>query len=102
MVHLPYEKIRQNYPSNILEHITNFFKVLLKWLRITSSGGLLLIIVSFKNVIFDHKHDIVCIEYLINNYHHQINETNLSHRLHLHDIDRHQVSGNIESFKIRS
>jgi len=31
-----------------------------------------------------------------------MNETNLSHQLHLHDIDKHQGSGNIESFKIRS
>jgi len=91
--------------SDVLEHIANPFKALLEWLRIMRSGGLLLIIVPFKNVTFDHKRDIVRIEHLINDYHNHTSEADLSHLdeiLRLHDLGRDHGAGNISTFKARS
>jgi len=69
------------------------------------SGELFLIIVPFKNATFGHKHDIVRIEYLINDCHNQTTESNLSYLndiLRLHDTGKDQVAGNIDSFKTRN
>jgi ubiquinone/menaquinone biosynthesis C-methylase UbiE len=43
----------------VLEYITSSFKALLQGIRIMRSGGLLLIIVPFTNLAFDHKRKVV-------------------------------------------
>jgi hypothetical protein len=91
--------------ADVLEHIANPFKALLEWIRIIRSGGLLLLIVPFKNVTFDHKRDVVRIEHLIDDYKNQITEADLSHLdeiVRLHDIEKDWAAGGIEAFKKRS
>jgi SAM-dependent methyltransferase len=91
--------------SHVLEHIANPFKALLEWLRILRSGGVLIVITPFKAVTFDHKRDIVRIEHLINDYHNQTTEADLSHLdeiLRLHDFSRDIPAKNKEFLKIRS
>jgi SAM-dependent methyltransferase len=91
--------------SHVLEHIANPFKALLEWLRILRSGGLLLIITPSKNATFDHKRDTVLLEHLINDYHNQTTEADLSHLdeiLRLHDLKMDLPAGNLQSFKVRS
>jgi hypothetical protein len=61
-----------------------------------------LILEPFQNVTFDHKRDILRIEYLINDCHNQMTEAELSHLndiLHLHGIETDYIAGNIDSFK---
>ncbi len=91
--------------SHTIEHIANPFKALLEWLRILRPGGLLLIIAPFKDVTFDHKRNIDRLEHLINDYHNQTTEADLSHLpdiLRLHDLARDPPAGNIDTFKARS
>jgi SAM-dependent methyltransferase len=91
--------------SHVLEHIANPFKALLEWLRILRSGGLLILITPFKGATFDHKRDIVRIEHLINDYHNQTSEADLSHLdeiLRLHDLGLDPPAGDPHSFKARS
>ncbi|CAF1200037.1 unnamed protein product [Adineta steineri] len=91
--------------TDVLEHIANPFKALLEWLRIMKSGGLLLIIVPFKNVTFDRKRDVVRLEHLINDYHNKTSEADLSHLneiLLLHDVKRDLGIEKFEDFKTRS
>jgi SAM-dependent methyltransferase len=91
--------------SDVLEHIANPFQALLEWIRIMKSAGLLLIIVPFKKVTFDHKRDVVRIEHLLNDYHNKTSEADLSHLddiLRLHDLKRDIAAGDLESFKARS
>jgi SAM-dependent methyltransferase len=91
--------------SHVLEHIANPFKALLEWLRILRSGGLLILITPLKAVTFDHKRDIVRIEHLINDYHNQTSEADLSHLdeiLRLHDLGLDPPAGDPHSFKARS
>jgi SAM-dependent methyltransferase len=91
--------------SHVLEHIANPFKALLEWLRILRSGGLLILITPLKAVTFDHKRDIVRIEHLINDYHNQTSEADLSHLdeiLRLHDIGSDTAAVDLRTFKARS
>lgn len=91
--------------SDVLEHIANPFKALLEWIRVLKHGGYLMIIVPFKNVTFDHKREVNRMEHLINDYHNQTTEADLSHLddiVRLHDIGRDWAAGNIEAFRKRS
>ena len=91
--------------SDVLEHIANPFKALLEWIRILRAAGLLLIIVPFKNVTFDHKRDIVRLEHLMEDYRKHTKEddkTHLAEILRLHDLGRDYAAGTFEAFKARS
>ncbi len=91
--------------SHTIEHIANPFKALLEWIRILRSGGLLLIIAPWKDVTFDHKRNIDRLEHLIDDYHNQTTEADLSHLadiLRLHDLERDRAAGDINAFKARS
>ena len=91
--------------SHVIEHIANPFKALLEWIRILRSGGFLMIIAPFKDATFDHKRNIDRIEHLIDDYHSQTMESDLSHLgeiLRLHDLSRDLPAGNIDSFRSRS
>lgn len=91
--------------SHVLEHIANPFKAFLEWLRILRPGGLLMVIAPLKYESFDIKRDIVKIEHLINDYHNQTSEADLSHLdeiLRLHDLGRDKLAGSMENFTARS
>lgn len=91
--------------SHVIEHIANPFKALLEWLRILHTDGLLIIIAPLKTVTFDHKRDVIRLEHLIDDYHNQTNETDLSHLdeiLRLHDIGRDTAAISMDAFKIRA
>jgi SAM-dependent methyltransferase len=91
--------------SHVLEHIANPFKAIMEWLRILRPGGLLLLILPFKEKTFDHNRAVVPIEHLIHDYHQQTNEADLSHLseiLHLHDLTMDRPAGDLSSFSNRS
>lgn len=91
--------------SHVIEHIANPFKALLEWIRILRPGGLLMIIAPWKDVTFDHKRPIDRIEHLIDDYHKNVTEADLSHLeeiLRLHDLVLDPPAGNIDSFRARS
>ena len=91
--------------SDVLEHIANPIKALLEWIRILRPGGLLLIIVPFKNVTFDHKRNITSLEHLILDYRQQTTEDDKTHFdeiLRLHDLTKDAAAGNFDEFKARS
>lgn len=91
--------------SHVIEHIANPFKALIEWLRILRPGGLLMIIAPLKFESFDIKRDIVKIEHLINDFHNQTSEADLSHLdevLRLHDLGRDKLAGSLEKFTERS
>ncbi|CAF3335966.1 unnamed protein product [Rotaria sp. Silwood2] len=91
--------------SHVLEHIANPFKGLLEWIRITRSHGVLLLLLPFKEHTFDHKRDIDRLEHLINDYHNQTSEADLSHLneiVRLHDLAMDPPAGNINTFRERS
>jgi len=90
--------------SHILERIANPFKALLEWLRILRSGGVLIVITTFKAVTIDHKRDIVRIEHLINDYNNQTTEADRSHldeRIRLPEFSRDIPAKNKEFLKKR-
>ncbi|CAF1106704.1 unnamed protein product [Rotaria sp. Silwood1] len=91
--------------SHVLEHVANPFKALLEWIRVTRSRGILLLLLPFKDRTFDHKREVDRLEHLINDYHNQTNEADLSHLndiLRLHDLAMDPPAGNIDTFRARS
>ena len=102
--------IKSNYydfliSSNCLEHIANPIKAIEEWLRITKSGGYLLLILPNKSSNFDHRRQVTTFEHLISDYNNNIMENDLTHLdeiLRLHDLTLDKAAGNLEKFKKRS
>lgn len=91
--------------SHVLEHIANPLKALIEWLRVTKPRGVLLLILPFKNLTFDHNRKVVSIEHLSQDYRNGTDETDLSHLdeiLRLHDLKMDPPAGNITTFRTRS
>ncbi|CAF1625851.1 unnamed protein product [Adineta ricciae] len=91
--------------TDILEHVANPFKALLEWLRIMKPNGLLIVIVPYQNVTFDHKRSVAKIEHLMDDYRKKVTEKDLTHLdeiLRLHDLGRDAAAGGFDAFKARS
>jgi len=91
--------------SHCLEHIANPLKAIKEWLRVLKSKGLLLIVVPNKEYTFDHKRPMTSFEHLLNDFHNNIGEDDLTHLeeiLKMHDLRLDPKAGDKESFKNRS
>ena len=91
--------------SHLIEHIANPLKALLEWLRILRVGGFLLVIAPLKYETFDHRRATEKLEHLIDDYHRQTTEADLTHLeeiLRTHDIGRDPGAKSAELFKLRS
>ncbi|MFC2099078.1 class I SAM-dependent methyltransferase [Bacteroidota bacterium] len=90
---------------NSLEHIANPFKALTEWLRIIKSGGLLLLVLPYKNSNFDHNRNITSMDHLLEDFNNNISEEDLTHLdeiLTLHDLSMDPPAGDFDNFKKRS
>lgn len=91
--------------TDVLEHIANPFKALLEWKRILRPGGLMMLILPFKEVTFDHKREVAKFEHLLDDYRQKITEADLTHLsevVKLHDLARDPPAGSLENFRARS
>jgi SAM-dependent methyltransferase len=91
--------------SNNIEHIANPMKALQQWLLKLKKNGILIIIAPRKESNFDHKREIVKFEHIMDDFHKNIEETDLTHLeeiLQLHDLKMDPPAGTYEQFKTRS
>lgn len=91
--------------SNCLEHVANPIKALKEWLRIVRPGGHLLLALPNKASNFDHRRPVTRFAHLLEDYHHDIGEDDLTHLpeiLALHDLSRDAGSPSPEAFRERS
>jgi SAM-dependent methyltransferase len=91
--------------SNCLEHIANPLKALTEWIRIIKPGGLILLVLPDKETNFDHNRPITTLGHLIDDYHRNVGEEDLTHLqeiLELHDLPMDPPAGTYEDFKARS
>jgi SAM-dependent methyltransferase len=65
--------------SHMIEHTSNPIKVVLEWIRIVRSGGLLLIIVPDKEHNFDHHRPATTLEHMIDDFEANRGEDDLTH-----------------------
>jgi SAM-dependent methyltransferase len=77
--------------SHNLEHIANPIKALKEWLRVLRPNGMVLAILPDKQFTFDHKRPTTTFEHIMEDYHSNTLEDDLTHLdeiLALHDLDR--------------
>lgn len=65
--------------SHMIEHTSNPIKVVLEWIRIVRSGGLLLIIVPDKERNFDHYRATTTLQHMIDDFEANRGEDDLTH-----------------------
>ena len=65
--------------SHMIEHTSNPIKVVLEWIRIVRSGGLLLIIVPDKERNFDHYRATTTLQHIIEDFEANRGEDDLTH-----------------------
>jgi SAM-dependent methyltransferase len=65
--------------SHMIEHTSNPIKVILEWIRIVRSGGLLLIIVPNKERNFDHYRATTTLQHVIDDFEANRGEDDLTH-----------------------
>lgn len=91
--------------SHVLEHIANPLKSLTEWRRITKKNGFLLLIVPYKEHIFDHRRDNTAWEHLLADYQNNTEESDLTHLAEIidkHDLEMDKLAGTREEFAARS
>jgi hypothetical protein len=102
--------IRDNYysfvvASHVLEHIANPLLALNEWKRVLKPDGILLLILPWKQVTFDHRRQVTPFGDLLDHYDDRTSEKDLSHLdeiLSLHDLSRDPRAGTLENFIQRS
>ena len=91
--------------SNCLEHVANPLKAIEEWVRVVKKGGLLFLVLPNKDYCFDHNRPITEFFHLLEDYHNNITENDLTHLneiLELHDLKMDEPAGSLEQFKARS
>ncbi|MBV8389151.1 MAG: methyltransferase domain-containing protein [Mucilaginibacter sp.] len=91
--------------SHSLEHIANPIKAIKEWIRVLKKDGVLLLILPDKNYTFDHRRPITKFEHLLDDYHQDITEHDLTHLeeiLSLHDLTLDLPAGDASQFRSRS
>ena len=91
--------------SHTIEHISNPLKALIEWKRLIRRGGLLLLVVPHKEWTFDHKRPVTKAEHLLEDYHNDIDENDLTHLpeiLRDHDRSMDPMTRNLQDFLLRS
>jgi SAM-dependent methyltransferase len=91
--------------SHCLEHCANTLKTIKEWLRVIKIGGVILLILPYKEHTFDHNRAVTKFEHLIEDYEADIDEHDLTHLeeiLSLHDLNMDIPAGTIEQFRERS
>lgn len=88
-----------------LEHIANPLKALIECKRVVKDGGYIIILVPEKTECFDHKRSVTPLSVLMEKFHKQVGEDDLSSLpeiLDLHDLTRDLPAGDFEHFQQRS
>jgi SAM-dependent methyltransferase len=91
--------------SNNIEHIANPIKAVEQWLLKLKKKGIVIIVAPRKEVCFDHRRNTVTFEHLLEDYHKNTEESDLTHLeeiLSLHDLEMDAPAGTFEQFKARS
>jgi len=91
--------------SHCLEHIANPVKAVQEWQRVLKPGGVLLLVLPYREVTFDHRRSITPFEHLKQDFENGIDETDLTHLeeiLQLHDLARDPGAGDAAHFRQRS
>jgi hypothetical protein len=91
--------------SNNIEHIANPLKAIEQWLMKLKPDGVLMIVAPVREMCFDHKRNIVKFSHILDDYHKNVNEDDLSHIdeiLSLHDLALDPAAGTLEQFTLRS
>ncbi len=91
--------------SHVLEHIANPIKAIKEWQRVLRPSGFILLILPYPTHIFDRYREITRFEHLLEDFHLDTAETDLSHLpeiLQKHDLELDPLAKNAESFKKRS
>lgn len=91
--------------SNCLEHVANPLKAVEEWIRVLKKDGVLLLVLPNKDYCFDHNRPITEFSHLLDDYHNNITEKDLTHLneiLELHDLKKDKEAGSLEQFKKRS
>lgn len=91
--------------SNCLEHVANPLKAMDEWTRVVKKKGAILLVLPNKASNFDHKRPVTEFQHLLDDYHSNIGENDLTHLeeiLQLHDLSMDLPAGDYSSFKKRS
>lgn len=91
--------------SHCLEHCANTLKTVNEWLRVLKKDGVILLILPYKKVTFDHNRLVTTFEHLLDDLEKDVDETDLTHLdeiLELHDLNRDLAAGTKEQFMKRS
>jgi SAM-dependent methyltransferase len=91
--------------SHTIEHISNPLKALIEWKRVIKRGGVLLLVVPHKERTFDHKRPVTKVEHILEDYHNEIDEndlTDLPEILRSHDLSMDPMTRNLHDFLLRS
>jgi len=91
--------------SNCIEHTANPIKAVFEWGRVLKSNGAMIVIAPNKINNFDHRRSVTPFTHLLDDYHVDRPETDLTHLeeiLRLHDLEMDLPAGNAEAFRRRS
>ena len=83
--------------SHNLEHLANPFKAIAEWIRVTKSGGYIVLRLPRKETCFDWKRSITSFEHILSDYENNMGEDDLTHvdeivSLHDRSMDRSEES----------
>lgn len=102
---IPDERYEFVVSSNNIEHIANPIKALLEMARILKKGGCLLLAAPRKEKTFDHARDYTTFEHILDDYHKNVSEEDLTHLPEIeekHDYEMDYECGGKEAFLERA
>jgi SAM-dependent methyltransferase len=91
--------------SHTIEHTSNPLRALREWMRVLKETGVLVLIVPHKDGTFDHRRPVTRLEHLIDDFHNNAAEDDLTHLpeiLKLHDLALDPAAGAYVAFEERS